>query len=383
VPTADIAFAAFAGIAEARNALEFPSQRTTLRHDADVRIVTDWGSAMRALRNFVSVSPLLMVAVLATGCNSGQRVDLPAADVSAFADIDAIVVQSNYRGRFSTPRGIVFNRGQGAALAMKSIVSGSEAMVVLLLPLAALIGAAGANSSEKISAAYWTFNNIANDPAALASLGDRVASRLSAEAPERWSCVDAVPAADHASCPEASRPASLIINTRFSSATEGRFSPKIRLTAVVDASLERPGAEPLVMRWRYDSKPLDYFRVTQDRGEALWAVIGSMLDELATAVARDLLLDPRPVSMEVWRGGPEWSGPWIESVRKGVPMGVPAGVARRMVPGEPLRFALAPVKASVAPTPVDHPVLDACLTALTVRKSFAAAPAACRGYDPG
>ena len=251
VPTADIAFAAFAGIAEARNALEFPSQRTTLRHDADVRIVTDWGSAMRALRNFVSVSPLLMVAVLATGCNSGQRVDLPAADVSAFADIDAIVVQSNYRGRFSTPRGIVFNRGQGAALAMKSAVSGSEPMAaVILLPLAALIGAASAHSSEKISAAYWAFNSIANDPSVLASLGDRVASRLSAEAPERWSCVDAVPAADHASCPEASRPALLAINTRFSSATEGRFSPKVRLTPTAATSprgqgLRRTKSEPL------------------------------------------------------------------------------------------------------------------------------------------
>ena len=87
--------------------------------------------------------------------------------------------------------------------------------------------------------------------------------------------------------------------------------------------------------------------------------------------------------MEVWRGGPMWEGPLIESVRKGVPMGVPAGTARRMVPGEPLRSALAPVKASVARTPVDDSVLDACFIALTAQEPFAPAPAACRGYDPG
>ncbi len=117
------------------------------------------------------------------------------------------------------------------------------------------------------------------------------------------------------------------------------YDPDVTLTGLVEARLTRGEGEPVVMRWRYDSRARSYFSLVRDSGQPIRAEIEVMLDELTTAIVRDIFLDPRPVSMKMRRGRGVNAG-WIK------PVGAITGIARRMAPGEvaPASFGAEPAR---------------------------------------
>ena len=280
-----------------------------------------------------------VIAALAAGCSAGHQVDLPAPDLTAFAETDAIIVLTEIGGRIRAPRNIISGRGDGANLAVKHMMkncchSVDPRGVILLplvlavaLPLSAVIGAARAHSPGETSDARATFEDVANDLSLRASLGDRVAERMRVEMPEAWTCIETVTAAGPAPCPSARTPTTLMLNAQFWSYGTGRYDPAVTLTGLVEARLTRGEGEPVVMNWRYDSRGRSYFTLVRDDGQPLRAEIEAMLDELAAAIVRDIFLDPRPVSMKM-RYGQGVNAGWIK------PVGAITGIARRMAPGE-------------------------------------------------
>ena len=277
-----------------------------------------------------------VIAALAAGCSAGHQVDLPAPDLTAFAETDAIVVLTEVGGRIRAPRNIISGRGDAANLEMKNVIENccGHPLALPFLPaavtLAAVVGAARAHSDRDSSGARTTFEKVANNLTLRASLGDRVAERMRAETAGVWTCVKTVTAAGHNPCPSARAPATLMLNAHFWSYREGRekmYDPDVTLTGLVEARLTRGEGEPVVMRWRYDSRGRSYFTLVRDDGQPLRAEIEAMLDELAVAIVRDIFLDPRPVSMKMRHRRGVNAG-WIK------PVGAITGIARRMAPGE-------------------------------------------------
>ncbi len=274
-----------------------------------------------------------VIAALAAGCSAGHQVDLPAPDLTAFAETDAIIVLTEIGGRIRAPRNIISGRGDAANFEMRQLLTkpGGHPLSLLFLPaavtLAAVVGAAIAHSPGETSGARKTFEEVANDLKLRASLGDRVAERMRVEMPEAWTCVDSIPAAGPAPCPSARTPATLMLNAQFWSYGTGLYDPAVTLTGLVEARLTRGEGEPVVMNWRYDSRGRSYFTLVRDDGQPLRAEIEAMLDELAAAIVRDIFLDPRPVSMKM-RYGQGVNAGWIK------PVGAITGIARRMAPGE-------------------------------------------------
>jgi len=130
----------------------------------------------------------------------------------------------------------------------------------------------------------------------------------------------------------------------------GRYSPELTLTAVAEALLMRRDAELVTMRWRYDSEPRGYFDLTADGGAELRGAIGEMLDQLAIAIARDLLLHPKPQKIEI-----------VSKQR--MPVDPPRGVARRMAPNESLPYHFATTGRAAITTPRQGWALDSCVIA--------------------
>ena len=148
-------------------------------------------------------------------------------------------------------------------------------------------------------------------------------------------------AAEDAPCPEAAAPATLEITASYAPAVEGRYDPDVSIAAMVEAKLTGPSGASHDMRWRYDSAPQPFFALTANNGAALRREIDTMLDRLASAVAKDLLLDPQATSIEVWEGGLETGR--LGQVRPrsaNAPVEEQPGVVRRMHPREAAPYAL-------------------------------------------
>ena len=288
---------------------------------------------MQAPRKSRRLSVVAVIAALAAGCSTGHPVELPAPDLAAFAETDAIIVLTEVGGRIRAPTNIISGRGDAANLEMKNVIENccGHPLALPFLPaavtLAAVVGAARAHSPGETSGARKTFEEVANDLKLRASLGDRVAERMRVEMPEAWTCVDSIPAAGPAPCPSARTPATLMLNAQFWSYGTGRYDPAVTLTGLVEARLTRGEGEPVVMNWRYDSRGRSYFTLVRDDGQPLRVEIEAMLDELAAAIVRDIFLDPRPVSMKMRHRRGVNAG-WIK------PVGAITGIARRMAPGE-------------------------------------------------
>ncbi len=320
-----------------------------------------------------------VIAALAAGCSAGHQVDLPAPDLTAFAETDAIIVLTEIGGRIRAPRNIISGRGDGANLAVKHMMkncchSVDPRGVILLplvlavaLPLSAVIGAARAHSPGETSDARATFEDVANDLSLRASLGDRVAERMRVEMPEAWTCIETVTAAGPAPCPSARTPTTLMLNAQFWSYGTGRYDPAVTLTGLVEARLTRGEGEPVVMNWRYDSRGRSYFTLVRDDGQPLRAEIEAMLDELAAAIVRDIFLDPRPVSMKM-RYGQGVNAGWIK------PVGAITGIARRMAPGEVAPASFGADAHAVVTTKIEGPGLGDCtISAIEGKRSVSAA----------
>ena len=164
---------------------------------------------MHAPGKYLCPPVVAVIAALAAGCSAGHQVDLPAPDLTAFAETDAIIVLTEIGGRIRAPRNIISGRGDGANLEMKNVIENccGHPLALPFLPaavtLAAVVGAARAHSPGETSGARKTFEEVANDLKLRASLGDRVAERMRVEMPEAWTCVDSIPAAGPAPCPSA------------------------------------------------------------------------------------------------------------------------------------------------------------------------------------
>ena len=150
-----------------------------------------------------------VIAALAAGCSAGHQVDLPAPDLTAFAETDAIIVLTEIGGRIRAPRNIISGRGDGANLAVKHMMKNCchsvdprgaillPLVLAVALPLSAVTGAASAHSPGETSDARATFEDVANDLSLRATFGDRIAERLRTETPESWACIASISAAGH------------------------------------------------------------------------------------------------------------------------------------------------------------------------------------------
>ena len=331
---------------------------------------------MQAPRKSRRLSVVAVIAALAAGCSTGQPVELPAPDLAAFAETDAIIVLTEVGGRIRAPTNIISGRGDAANLEMKNVIENccGHPLALPFLPasvmLAAVVGAARAHSDKETSEARATFEEVANDLTLRASLGSRVANYMRAEAPRVWTCVETVTAAGHNPCPSARAPATLMLNAQFWSYREGRekmYDPDVTLTGLVEARLTRGEGEPVVMRWRYDSRARSYFSLVRDSGRPIRAEIEAMLDELTTAIVRDIFLDPRPVSMKMRHRRGVNAG-WIK------PVGAITGIARRMAPGEVAPASFGADARAVVTTKIEGLGLGDCtISAIEGKRSVSAA----------
>jgi len=290
-------------------------------------------------------------AMLTSACSSGHYVTLPAPDLADFSDIDAVVVMSQHHSTLSPPGDVLRGKGAGAKKAMGDWAGdpfsgppgygGDPAAAVLLLgilivglPVAAAIGAASAHSGEEVDAAAESFRTAASDAALFDGLDSRVADRLNAIRPARWNCVEAASDDGTPPCARAARPATLIVGTAYSAAAKGRSSPDVTLIGKAEARLIRAGAEPVTVRWRYDSEPLSYFRLAKDDGARLRKAIGAMQDALAAAIVRDLFVEPKTERLRFSRKGQVRGGQNEEQTQVGARPTPPTSSIRRMTLSE-------------------------------------------------
>lgn len=305
----------------------------------------------------------LFSAALVAGCASPRIVTIPATDPARLAGADAVVIEDMARGAPKSPEGVVSGAGEGAAVAMGQWLSGAGgastggdpyagaailAIMVVGLPIAAMVGAGKAHSTDEVDRAKTTFANVVNEPDLLPSLPQRIAGRVRRDAPARWTCIDVATAETPAPCAQAAAPVRLAVTASYAPSIEGRFDPQISLAALVEAQVTDPTGQTQEMRWRYDTVPRAFFELTGRDGAPLRGEIDAMLDRLAATVARDALTAPIPLDAEVWDSGapggffdPSW-------VQANAPTRTRPGVVRRMHPQEPTPLALeAPVKAVV------------------------------------
>lgn len=305
---------------------------------------------MRASRILVSAA-----CMLAVGCASTQTVTLPAPDPEMLDKADAVVVSAGGRGALNRPEGIVRGAGEGAGVAVGDWAGGAGgvpysgdpaagaaavALWLVAFPLVAAIGAGRAHSAEEVDAAKQTFASIARDPALLPSLEPRVAEAIRRKAPNRWSCVAARSEDTADPCADAEAPATLEIRASYAPWMEGRYDPDVAIGAMVEATLTSPSGEIHTMRWRYDTAPRAFFDLTARGGAPLRQEIETMLDRLAQTIARELVVDPKPETVEVWAGGMEFEFTGPEYRQANAPAETSPGVVRRMHPAEPTPFAL-------------------------------------------
>jgi hypothetical protein len=207
------------------------------------------------------------------------------------------------------------------------------------LPIAAAVGAVKAYSLEEVDAAQTSFRSVASNPDLLPTRELRIDDAAGASAAGRWGCMEA--AAEDAPCPEAAAPAMLEITVRYSPAVEGRYNPDVSIVAMVEAKLTDPSGASHGMRWRYNSAPQPFFARAAKNGAALRRELDTVLDRLASAVAKDLVLDPQATSIEVWEGDLKTGR--LGQVRPrsaNAPVKEQPGVVRRLHPREAAPYAL-------------------------------------------
>lgn len=295
------------------------------------------------------------ICLLAAGCASTQTVTLPAPDPKDLATADAIIISSGGQGALPEPEGIVRGAGEGASLAIGDWAGGASvapgtgdpgaaaaevALALVALPVMAAIGASRAHSAEKLDAAKETFASVAGDPDLLPSLETRIANAIRQKARARWNCVAALKEEAESPCADAEAPARLEIEAAYAPWIKGRYDPEIAIAAMVKASLTAPSGTVHTMRWRYDSEQRGLFDLTANGGAPLREELKTMLDRLAETIARDMVVDPQPISAEVWTGGTEFEFTGFEYRQANAPTETTPGVVRRMHPSEPTPLAL-------------------------------------------
>ena len=94
---------------------------------------------MQAPRKSRRLSVVAVIAALAAGCSTGQPVELPAPDLAAFAETDAIIVLTEVGGRIRAPTNIISGRGDAANLEMKNVIENccGHPLALPFLPAAA------------------------------------------------------------------------------------------------------------------------------------------------------------------------------------------------------------------------------------------------------
>lgn len=255
------------------------------------------------------------LALAIQGCGSTRTVELPAPDLAGFEGMDALIMLTAHQNAMTPPTDMVQGRGAGALEGMAGWTGGLAqtnpgscsgsmcgAGVVLLLgiyllglPIAAAAGAGAAHSTDEIEAATEAFDGVLGDRALFGSLDARLAGRLRAAG--RWDCVDTAQAGGAPVCAAARRPASLIVDAVFGARASGRFSPDVTLVALARARLVGEGGAAAELGWRYESAPKSFFALADEGGAGFRAAVGVMLDRLADAIARDLLLSPHAVTV--------------------------------------------------------------------------------------
>lgn len=298
-----------------------------------------------------------MACLFIAACASTKTVTIPAPNPKLLATADAIVISEAARSKPAVPEGIIRGSGEGAGAATAGMAGAalsptSNAIGVLTLPLtlpiAAAIGASRAHSAKEVDAAKQTFATVAGDPALLPTLDRRIAARIREKSRARWGCVGVFKAGEAIPCSDANAPARLTIRASYAPFLNGRYDPEISIAAMIEATLTAPSNASFSMRWRYDSPPRRLFELTANDGAALRSEITTMLDRLAQAVARDMIIDPHPRDVKVSVNGLKFSGGHVRYQQSNVPTHVSPGVVRRMHPQEPASLALdAGLKATI------------------------------------
>jgi hypothetical protein len=274
---------------------------------------------------------------------------------------DAIVISAAEHSNPKAPEGMVRGSAEGASAAMNQWADSrgvpdplftnplpTLAVLIVTLPIVAAIGASRAHSAEEVDAAKQTFASVAADPGLLPTLERRIAARVREASRARWTCVGTRGAEAENPCPEAKAPATIEITASYAPRMENRYDPELSVAAMIEATLVPPSGPRHRMRWRYDSPPRPLFDLTANGGATLRTELSTMLDRLAEAVARDMIVDPQPITTEVWAGGMEFQFAGPEYRQANVPKDFSGGVARRMHPQEPAPYALdAALKATI------------------------------------
>ena len=262
----------------------------------------------------------------------------PAPEPDLFEGTDALVISSTFKSHLNRQEPV---RGAGAgasAAAGDWFYGGLEELsgsgggidggvgyvlaLIVTTPIAAAVGAARARSGDEVDDAAKIYKTVPSQPESQRSLAERIAHKVRDAAPMRWTCVEAATPTQQTPCPNATTPLTLSVETKvLTGEWDGRIDPDFSMNFYIEAELGRRASEPFVMRWRYIGEKESYFDLAKKDGSLLKQRIDALLNEFATAVARDAILDPKPYVYEVWGSGP-YCGDLVEPIIGAVHRGV-------------------------------------------------------------
>jgi hypothetical protein len=174
-------------------------------------------------------------------------------------------------------------------------------MAPILLPVFAIVGAAKAHSPEEVDAAAAAFNSIGRDQELLTSLDRRFLEALGPQASRQWDCVAAESLIMEEACPGREPIAQITLRPVFIVQSDGIWDPDIDFFGEISAivTIDHAASDARIDRiveakWAYREEFGSFFELAENEGALLRQKLEAVLDRLATRIADDLYLAPRP-----------------------------------------------------------------------------------------
>jgi hypothetical protein len=250
------------------------------------------------------------IVLLASSCATRTTI-LPALDASKTTKAKALVVQADHVRGFNSPIKIVRGSGEGAKEGMRYYVRdiggaglwGTAIGILLapiLLPTAAVTGAALAHSKDEVDAAVNAFDRVGQDIELLTSIDRRFVEALDTDTTKQWACIEAVSMAIGEPCSGNTPTARLALRPNFGLMIKGAYDPDIFFYGSVVALVSMEQATPdtkldavVEAKWVYREELGEFFELAIDDATLLRNKLENILDRFAARIAEDLYMDPR------------------------------------------------------------------------------------------
>ena len=272
-----------------------------------------------------AVLALLVLCVVTSGCAQTRTMRLEATPPDLFDPCSPVEISSSH-AVVDRHGYVVAGAGEGAATgfaqgALGAISGGASTgdpygllLGVLLAPVFAVgggvYGAAAASPSDEVEASIAAIQAVYDDDTLLGQIPERLAEDFKDQGFQMATRPSGAPGPVEVGrentplfpgqpCSLASGTNRLDLTIRYAFRTEGTYTPDLIYGIEVEATAAGPVREKggLDYRWVYLSPEINFLEVTKNGASALRASIEDTERQFARAIANDLLLAPRPVTV--------------------------------------------------------------------------------------